>query len=45
MGKNDIWIAATAYVTGSKLITYDNDFTHLENYYLEILKIPSLFSS
>ncbi len=30
MGKNDLWIAATATVTGSKLITTDNDFDHLD---------------
>lgn len=29
MGKNDIWIAAVAYVTGAKLLTTDHDFEHL----------------
>jgi predicted nucleic acid-binding protein len=29
MGKNDIWIAATALVTGLPLITTDRDFDHL----------------
>lgn len=29
MGKNDLWIAATAYVTGATLLTTDADFDHL----------------
>lgn len=29
MGKNDIWIAATAHVTGAHLLTMDHDFDHL----------------
>lgn len=29
MGKNDIWIAATASVTGAWLLTADQDFDHL----------------
>lgn len=29
MGKNDVWIAAAAHLTGSTLITTDKDFTHL----------------
>jgi len=29
MGKNDVWIAATARVTGAKLLTTDKDFDHL----------------
>jgi len=29
MGKNDVWIAATAKVSGSTLITSDGDFDHL----------------
>ena len=37
MGKNDLWIAATAYVTGSKLITSDKDFDHLDGEYFEVL--------
>jgi len=39
MGKNDIWIAATAYVTNSKLVTIDQDFKHLDNQYLELILI------
>ena len=29
MGKNDVWIAATASVTGATLLTTDRDFDHL----------------
>jgi len=34
MGKNDIWIAATAQVTGIPLLTTDPDFDHLEGIHL-----------
>ncbi len=30
MGKNDLWIAATARVTGATLLTTDMDFDHLD---------------
>ncbi|MDZ7876190.1 MAG: PIN domain-containing protein [Saprospiraceae bacterium] len=39
MGKNDLWIAATASVVPAKLLTSDADFDHLEGHYLEIVKI------
>lgn len=39
MGKNDIWIAATASLSNSKLVTCDNDFDHLDNRFLELEKI------
>jgi predicted nucleic acid-binding protein len=40
MGKNDLWIAATACVTHLPLITTDRDFdhldaTHLSRYYFD----------
>ena len=35
MGKNDLWIAATAAVTGARLLTTDKDFDHLDGVYLE----------
>lgn len=35
MGKNDLWIAATASVTGATLLTTDKDFDHLQRVYLE----------
>jgi len=36
MGKNDLWIAATAYVTQAELITTDQDFNHLDSTWLTI---------
>jgi len=38
MGKNDLWIAATAKVANAKLITTDNDFDHLNNEFISIIK-------
>ena len=35
MGKNDLWIAATASVTGTRLLTTDKDFDHLHGVYLQ----------
>jgi tRNA(fMet)-specific endonuclease VapC len=34
MGKNDVWIAATAHVTKLTLLTIDHDFDHLEGLFL-----------
>mgnify|MGYP002785455141 CR=1 FL=1 len=34
MGKNDLWIAAVAHVTGATLLTTDRDFDHLQERYL-----------
>ena len=34
MGKNDLWIAATAYVLKAVLVTTDKDFDHLDGKYL-----------
>jgi tRNA(fMet)-specific endonuclease VapC len=39
MGKNDVWIAATASVLGAKLLTIDKDFDHLKGVFLEVLYI------
>ena len=39
MRKNDLWIAATAAITESKLMTTDGDFDHLDGTYLELIKI------
>jgi len=39
MGKNDIWIAATASTLNIVLLTTDNDFTHLNNEFLSLEKI------
>lgn len=40
MGKNDLWIAATAKVTNATLVTTDGDFDHLIGLDLQIAKIP-----
>jgi predicted nucleic acid-binding protein len=39
MGKNDVWIAATAIVAGQPLITTDGDFSHLNGVLLEVLRV------
>lgn len=41
MGKNDLWIAATASVLNAKLLTTDNDFAHLDKVFLglEIIEL------
>ncbi len=36
MGKNDIWIAATASALGLSLLTTDKDFAHLNDTYLDL---------
>ena len=39
MGKNDLWIAASASVTDSTLLTTDADFEHLDGKYLDVIKV------
>jgi len=39
MGKNDLWIAATAAVLEVPLVTMDRDFDHLQSAYLSMQKI------
>ncbi len=39
MGKNDLWIAATASVLEATLLTTDFDFDHLKGVFLEVAKI------
>lgn len=34
LGKNDVWIAAVAHVTGFELLTIDRDFDHLHSVFL-----------
>lgn len=41
MGKNDIWIAATASLTNSQLLTTDKDFTHLDKAFLDLQVIDA----
>lgn len=38
MGKNDLWIAATAKVANATLLTIDGDFDHLNGIYLTAKK-------
>lgn len=39
MGKNDIWIAATASALKVPLITTDKDFLHLDGVFIELIWI------
>ena len=41
MGKNDLWIAATTYLSQATLITNDNDFDHLDGVYFKVIKLPT----
>jgi tRNA(fMet)-specific endonuclease VapC len=36
MGKNDLWIAATASVLNAKLLTTDADFVHLDDIFVDL---------
>ena len=36
MGKNDLWIAATAMLLNATLLTTDTDFTHLSPQFLQV---------
>ena len=36
MGKNDLWIAATASILGATLLTTDLDFNHLHSEFIDI---------
>lgn len=39
MGKNDLWIAASAYAINAPLLTADGDFDHLKETYLNVIKV------
>ncbi|MFK7984113.1 MAG: type II toxin-antitoxin system VapC family toxin [Saprospiraceae bacterium] len=39
MGKNDLWIAATAHVINASLVTTDNDFLHLHTSYFNLITL------
>lgn len=39
MGKNDLWIAATAFVLNAQLLTTDKDFDHLKDEFLNFERI------
>ncbi|MBK9932243.1 MAG: PIN domain-containing protein [Saprospiraceae bacterium] len=36
MGKNDMWIAATAFAAGATLLTTDRDFNHLRDVFIDL---------
>lgn len=38
MSKNDLWIAATAYILSADLITTDKDFDHLHAHFFSVFK-------
>jgi tRNA(fMet)-specific endonuclease VapC len=40
MGKNDLWIAATAKASGAVLLTTDADFNHLDPAHITCVCIP-----
>ena len=42
MGKNDLWIAATAHVMDATLLTTDKDFDHLDGRFLKRVWIDPL---
>lgn len=39
MGKNDLWIAATASVVDAMFLTTDGDFDHLDKEFLKVARI------
>jgi len=39
MGKNDLWIAATAHVVDATILTTDKDFDHLASEFLKCQRI------
>ena len=46
MGKNDLWIAATASVVKATLLTTDHDFDHLDRVFVEVVYVdPKLTGS
>lgn len=42
MGKNDLWIAATATLYSASLATLDGDFDHLESHFFTLNKFPTI---
>jgi tRNA(fMet)-specific endonuclease VapC len=39
MGKNDLWIAASAYAINAPLLTADGDFDHLNGTFFNVMKV------
>ena len=42
MGKNDLWIAATAYITKATLVTTDKDFDHLKDRFIKVMYLDPI---
>lgn len=42
MGKNDLWIAATAYALDIPLMTADGDFDHLNKTLMDVIKVVEI---
>ena len=40
MGKNDLWVAATARLGQATLVTTDKDFDHLHAVWLDVQRVP-----
>lgn len=45
MGKNDIWIAATASVLNAKLVTTDKHFDHLNGVYVDVIYVDQSWTA
>jgi predicted nucleic acid-binding protein len=39
VGKNDLWIAATAHITHSTLVSTDGDFDHFDGVFVDVIKL------
>ncbi|MEM8524718.1 MAG: hypothetical protein AAGG68_08740 [Bacteroidota bacterium] len=39
MGKNDMWIAATASIAEAKFFTTDKDFHHLDRTFIDLVYV------
>jgi len=39
MGKNDLWIAAATYISGSQLLSTDTDFDHLASSFIQVNRV------
>lgn len=39
MGKNDMWIAATASISEARLVTTDKDFHHLDKQFIDLIYV------
>ena len=44
MGKNDLWIAATAYASNSVLLSTDKDFAHLHDEWINYVYVDPKMS-